>query len=154
MFARLIAGMGGRVANSSLDNGAYQLDRQGGGWRIEQITNTGGAVREVTMNRMTSLQLMSHMQFALNVLTHVKDNAVRAETDVEPIDGLEPDVMVMKTIYTRAGVAKQVDRMLELAKHTKIPSMDYDMDWDMAEGDDRCTFCVENKIENCRHVGM
>lgn len=101
-FARFIASIGGRVANSSLDHGAYQLDRQGGGWAIEKILLSGkGVSRPFGEARYTSTQLVSHMNFAIAA------NMVR----------------------------NQIEQ-------------------DAEDNEERCAWCIENDIENCRHVGM
>lgn len=47
-FNRLVAAIGGRVAEDYKDVGAYRLDWNGtyGGGNIEQIINAGGGVRQ------------------------------------------------------------------------------------------------------------
>jgi hypothetical protein len=62
---------------------------------------------------------------------------------------------VMKTIYVEEHEAEVVDQNLHTLK-AAIPSLDYDVDWDKVpvNEDDRCEWCVEHNVENCRHIGM
>lgn len=74
-FASFIKTIGGRVANSPMDHGAYQLDRDGGGWAIERIClGSSGVTRMFGAGRMTSSQIISHMRFAIDAISAAMDH--------------------------------------------------------------------------------
>lgn len=168
-FANLIRAVGGRVANSPFDHGAYQLDRQGGGWRIERIgLNSTGVSTPFGSARLTSVQMLSHMNFVVAGIGLFKNSvgpdrrcSYCVENGLTPCEHSEDrhheeSIRLMKTIYALEADTFKVDVALKDLQNTGlVPSLDYDLDWEGAdEEDDRCDYCVENKIENCRHIGM
>lgn len=79
-YAKLITAIGGRMANSPFDNGGYRLDRQGGGWRIEKINLKGtGVTTPFGGKRLTSAQLISHIEFTLLATQAIRNNMIENE---------------------------------------------------------------------------
>lgn len=146
-FANYVKAMGGRVANSPLDHGAYQLDRQGGGWRIEIIRHDK-TVTSLDSGRMTSAQIISHMRFAI-MSFNMKDNLLLLERVASDS---------IRTAYTAVYAAEHAindvnQRLVDIKR--QVPSFDFEPDWDrVKDEDDRCEWCIEHGVENCRHVGM
>lgn len=74
-FQRLIKAIGGRVATSYNDVGAYTLDYVAcyggyGGFRVERIENSGGAVSTpFGDSRMTPTEFWHSVYFTLRVLS-------------------------------------------------------------------------------------
>ena len=70
-FERLVAALGGRVAQHHADVGAYRLDLAGcyGGYVVEVITSESGAVnRPFGMARRPAREFCQAVSFALDVL--------------------------------------------------------------------------------------
>lgn len=78
----------------------------------------------------------------------------------------------MKTIYVAEEDIPLLNDLIEQELVHNIPSFDQDKDWDKVpeehvlglrddaidgdseDEDDRCDWCVEHNVDNCRHVGM
>jgi len=74
-FDRLIAAIGGRVANHYNDVGAYRLDWNGvyGGGNIEQVINEQGGVRQpFGQSRHNAREFCDMVRFALDAIEENK----------------------------------------------------------------------------------
>jgi hypothetical protein len=77
-FTRLISAIGGRVATTYNDVGAYRLDWNGtyGGGNIELITSqSGGVSQPFGMQRRNAREFCDSVRFALDTLAVHKDMA-------------------------------------------------------------------------------
>lgn len=80
-FERLIAAIGGRVAKSYNDVGAYSLDYNSayGGFTVELVENQGGGVsRPFGHTRQSAREFCQSVRFATDALYHVKESAKAA----------------------------------------------------------------------------
>ena len=74
-FERLITAIGGRIAQSYNDVGAYRLDWNAtyGGGNIELITSNGGGVRQpFGAQRHSAREFVQMVRFAIDTLSEVK----------------------------------------------------------------------------------
>lgn len=79
-FERLIKAIGGRIATSYNDVGAYRLDWNAtyGGGNIEQITSVGGGVRQpFGMMRRNAREFCDAVRFATDALDEIKARVER-----------------------------------------------------------------------------
>lgn len=95
-FAQLCKASGFTLAESPTHVGAYQLDRNGGGWMVERIENEAGAVSHpFGSDRYASAPFIRMLFFAADV-------AQRATPEVKVVVVQDPDDEVSE-VYVYRG---------------------------------------------------
>lgn len=151
-FWQMCQACGFTVAEQPTQVGAYQLDRNGGGWVVEKIENDAGAVSHPFGNdRYSSANFIRMLFFATDVARHTTP-AVKVVV-VEDQDGNVSDVYVYRGRYDEADCLQDAEEDQLASIVTDEPVVEGDKEAARAFLEEFSTFtCKAASVQDIHHA--